>query len=468
MGTAGGKRAEIPYVLLVFLAALVVRVCAVALVPRALSNDIDLYRQLAESVVTKGSFSLGGKPTAFRPPLYPLLLVPCVALGDAAWWAMAGLHVALGLVAVLAVYAVGCRLGGRAVGTIAGLLVAGDPLLVWQSTQLMSETACVTMVALAIAAGVRACCGGLKRASFLAGVFAGLAALCRANLLPWAVWVPVVIGWVHLRWATGSLSIRGKNSDLAAGAGAPRSGSAPSRHLRGNRGNLREGITTALLVSCGVAIVLLPWGIRNRLVLGRWIFGTTHGGVTFLLANNDDFYDHIAEGNSPGSWQADRFQRWWTDQVASSGLQGEAQIEALAYRMAWNTIWRRPGEFARASLFRVGWLWSPLPEGGLGRGFPHWTTIRWMISGYYLALYAVAGLGLWQLCRRAKGEMSACTVILLGVGLIAVLTGVHALYWSNIRMRAPAMPFVCLMGALGALEIAKGQASFFARRLRAK
>jgi hypothetical protein len=42
-----------------------------------------------------------------------------------------------------------------------------------------------------------------------------------------------------------------------------------------------------------------------------------------------------------------------------------------------------------------------------------------------------------------------------GVLLCVVFTGVHTFYWSNLRMRAPLMPFVACVAA-GALFPRKG------------
>ena len=62
-------------------------------------SDPDNYLPLARSLADGRGFRLpDGGPTAYRPPLYPLLLAPMVAtLGD--WllpWGVATLHVGLG------------------------------------------------------------------------------------------------------------------------------------------------------------------------------------------------------------------------------------------------------------------------------------------------------------------------------------------------------------------------------------
>src|SRR4051812_37709214 len=60
-------------------------------------DDPDSYLLLARSLADGRGFTLNGRPTAYRPPLYPLVLAPLVAtLGDRLAWGVAGLHLALG------------------------------------------------------------------------------------------------------------------------------------------------------------------------------------------------------------------------------------------------------------------------------------------------------------------------------------------------------------------------------------
>ena len=53
-------------------------------------DDPDNYLPLARSLAAGDGFCLQGRPTAYRPPLYPLLLAPLiVAAGDPASWGIA-------------------------------------------------------------------------------------------------------------------------------------------------------------------------------------------------------------------------------------------------------------------------------------------------------------------------------------------------------------------------------------------
>ena len=60
--------------------------------PDALSADPDGYRRVAENLLEHGCFGHGQTPTAYRPPLYPLVLAPCVACGEYGRLAVAVLH----------------------------------------------------------------------------------------------------------------------------------------------------------------------------------------------------------------------------------------------------------------------------------------------------------------------------------------------------------------------------------------
>src|SRR5271154_2899152 len=64
-------------------------------------DDPDNYLPLARAVAAGEGFSLNGRPTAYRPPLYPLLLAPSIlVLGERAAWGIALFHLGLGAGAI--------------------------------------------------------------------------------------------------------------------------------------------------------------------------------------------------------------------------------------------------------------------------------------------------------------------------------------------------------------------------------
>ncbi|MCD4726986.1 MAG: hypothetical protein K8R46_04960 [Pirellulales bacterium] len=290
--------------------------------PDALTADTDDYRRLAENLVKHGTFGHGATPTAFRPPLYPILLTGCVVAGDYCRLAIGVLHVILGTATVGLVFVLGSWWGlGRRAAAIAALLVACDPILLFQSTQIMTETS----AALLAVVGLIALTWVGKRsvpAAMLAGAVLALGALCRPTLLLWIIAVGTVF------WLLQNKNSRGLTS--------------PGRVFS----NLRLPAAFAL----GAAVVLSPWVIRNQLQFGRPIATTTHGGYTLLLANNPEFYRWLHAGQWGDVWRADRFNAEWEQRCPRN----EIAADRLAYDEAWQTIRREPGTFAYSCLVRLG------------------------------------------------------------------------------------------------------------------
>jgi hypothetical protein len=71
--------------------------------PHALQADPDGYRRLAQNVREHGTFGYGTSPTAYRPPLYPLVLAPLVAPGSSGAVPIGVLHLLLGVATVVVV-----------------------------------------------------------------------------------------------------------------------------------------------------------------------------------------------------------------------------------------------------------------------------------------------------------------------------------------------------------------------------
>ena len=228
-------------------------------------DDPDNYLPLARSLAAGEGFAFKGRPTAYRPPLYPLVLAPLVAAGDG-WARLGDRAVAPGA---------GGRHGmddrdrGRRFGLsrtramAAAFVVACDPVLVWQSRSVMTETPAAFLVAATLAAtrpgGVRGAVRG--------GLWFGLAALCRPSILAGTV-LTILAGIVV------------------------------------KPGDLRQRLVRSGCLALTVGLVLLPWMIRNLLVFGEPVWTTTHGGYTLALANNPVYYRDVLNGPPGGSGPA--------------------------------------------------------------------------------------------------------------------------------------------------------------------
>jgi hypothetical protein len=447
--------------LLLLILATVIRGGVLLATPDSLRSDPDGYRRLAENLVAHGTFGADNVPTAFRPPLYPLVLAGCVALGDCSRTAIGVLHVVLGVATVWLVWVLGRWWGLRRwAAMLAALLVACDPILLKWSTQVMTETLAVFLataglVVLSIrhtpcAVGEAAeAADGTRRVpatqAVLAGAVLALGAICRPTLLLWAIacGVALFVGCVLAR------TRKRRNSQTAWYIRVP--ACVQARTLR-----------LPLAFFFGLLLVLAPWAIRNQLQFGRPIVTTTHGGYTLLLANNPEFYEWLRTGPWGSVWRSDRFDADWDGRKPP----GEVASDRAAYDEAWQTIRREPGTFVYSCLVRLGRFWSPLPhqvaadETPLGR-LSRWAVATWYVVEFLLATFGiVSGLRTKGEGRRERGEERESEIFpppspfpllsaswLWGLLLVLCLSAVHTFYWTDMRMRAPIMPVVALAAA---------------------
>lgn len=405
-----------------------------------LRQDPDAYREIAENMLQYGVFGLTGKsgpspsvvPTAYRPPLYPLLLAslrameaPLVSLAK-----VAVVHLFLGVATVALTWLCAWQYCGMPQwqAVLAGLIVACDPILLHQQSLVMTETLATALAAIALMClAFWSMRPGLGSAA-LAGLSIGCCSLCRPTFLPWLGLVALAIAIAPPAAATARTKIE----------------AAPRPQWR------RAPVVRRLAWACVAAVagvaVMLPWGARNAWVFGRPILTTTHGGYTLELGNNPQFYDWLSSSEvlpwDSRAWQAER-------QAAMSHIRVDEPSELFwdrwAYQRAWQAIRERPGDFFRACLYRLVQLWSPLPHRLTSEESMARSAGRWAVAGWYCGVYLLATCGVARLGRKVLDSPW-----LWGVLLVATWTAVHTLYWTNLRMRAPLIPFVALLAAEGA------------------
>jgi hypothetical protein len=321
---------------------------------------------------------------------------------------------------------------------LAASLTACDPILLNQSTQIMTETLATLLATAALAgltplaespdrhdqsAGAMVRTRRLGLRSAVTGLLVGLACLCRPTFLPWSVFCAASI--LRMPWA------------------------------------LKTRLQIGTWFAFGVAVTVLPWGWRNWQQFGQLRLSTSHGGYTLLLGNNPSFYRYLRSGSWGDVWDADELSRAWGRRAELSGADDdlfalsavesspremaaartEAEDDQLAYAFANRFIREEPGMFLWSCVVRVGRLWHVLPK-QLSAGEPAWrTAMRWAVAAWYIALFGLA-------LRAATCNVNLLrTPWLWGASLCLVFTIVHAFYWSDMRMRAPLMPFICLLAA---------------------
>jgi hypothetical protein len=392
------------------------RLSAMWCFPSHAQQDLDAYLGIALNIAEGIGFCTPGStsPTAYRPPLYPLLLATVVNWG---WWGFCVLHLLLGLVLLLAQWRAAIQLGLTKSGVLlAVLLVAIDPLLIWYGTYPMTEPLCVALSALLL----------LRltipiQQSWTTGLLTGLLfGLCVLSRPTYWVWGAGMIALWSLRrgWQ--------KTNPPAAATGVYR------------------GYSTGLV--CGVLLLVTPWVLRNWLMLGHPVVMTTHGGYTLLLANNPSFYAEEVEQPGGKVWRGEPFDRWSAgvqQQLAEAGIQGEVETDRFLAQQAQGFIRQHPARFLRACWHRFRMFWNVSPSTELPTSMPGWTF--WCVGAGYSLWWLLAISGLWRICgNRTHLSPAQRRGWLAAIVLMGAYTLMHSVYWSNMRLRAPVVPAVAL------------------------
>ena len=440
--------------LLIFLVVMLRGGFAIATAPN-LRADPDAYALIARGIAAGGGVStvdqLGQThPTAFRPPAYPWLLSWLVVDGELWLPGVALLHLVLGVLTAVLTYAVADRIGGPRCGWVAAGLVTIEPLLLWSASLVMTEmlAATLTIAAWWVSQPRRDRTDGQggSHVEFWArsaalGLVLAAGYLARPAMLVWAV------SWLLVR------SLRPASSDER---------------------------TQSLLATGLVAVAVSLWTTRNLSVVGHPVWATTHGGYTLLLGNNELIYRETqrrwskpwrpgrwvpwhrepwdateflarydpsghSDMTDPRHWIASRSPTVTDDRLGTSSEISRAPGESewfqdqRAAAAAKATIRRHPPLFLISCIDRVLKLWHPFAMSTAGR-----STLLIIATGAFEAVFlALSLLGGWRLvvAGRARWLMPA-------LSLVISLTAVHAIYWSNPRMRAPAVPALAVLAAI--------------------
>jgi len=355
-----------------------------------------------------------GESTAFRPPLYPLVLAAVYAVGGH-WSAGRVLNALLGVAVVALVFLIAQRLWGRRTAVVAGVLAAIFPPLVTFAATLLSESLFIALV--------------------LAAVLATLE-YRRSRHLGWAVAAGVVCGLAALTRANGILLVVG------AGAGV---------------WVLRPRLSRAALVAPAVVVVVAaltvaPWVVRNTIVFHRFVGISDQTGEALAGTYNSQARQ---KGDLPGRGrppqQLPTFQGLFRDRrLDEAALMSRLTSRGLTYmadhpgRVAETSVWNTLRVFAvvHDGPFRPGWEAGVLQATGDGRLASPLVPVT---------LYAILILALIGVVAQVRGRARRAPPFIWWFPVLMVLPAI--VVWGQPRYRAPVDPFLVMLAAVGLVAI---------------
>jgi len=386
-----------------------------------LEHDVDRYLHLGKTLADSSSYRLHNEPTAFRPILYPLLIAAGLKIGLAAKiWVMI-LHVVLAVGTVWLTFCLGRHIKDEKTGWFAGILVMIDPILLHQSTWIMTETLATFLAVLTMLRVAKLLENPGVLNTLLAALSFSLAGYCRPTFYAYALLTLILLLLIL-------------------------------------QTSLLKRLITSFAIGSLILLTLLPWIHRNYKLFDKPILATTHGGYTLLLGNNPLYYQQLNQDVS--IYSAEEFDEgvrrfnisenpgydFWSAEASLKQPivnRNEAERDSFTYAVAFHHIKESPVDFALSCLTRVKAFWTPLPAAMPERS----DTERYVIGIWYALIYLfVLNFTLFHFRQWFHSGLFAGFCIALSFTLI------HAVFWSNMRMRAPIVPLLCLVAAVSFLS----------------
>ena len=398
--------------------AALLRAAALQMGSGHLADDRDDYLLVARHYAAEGFLTpFVGIPSSFRPPLFPLVVAAILKAGGGSL-VLGLVQLVLGTATVALTWRIGQRLGLGSLAAIAAGLVAVDPLLIEYTTFPMTETLFTFLVTLLVWVSIPKSRAGRRPVNCKSGgrgrplwSVRPVSAddLARGRSCRSVVVVPTEDG------TRARQSDRAKCRGCALGGGDNRFsvGAAQREDPRLAR---PDHHARRIHAAPGQQRGVLPPGRRPSLP----------GGMA--RPRTRPLPTAMVQGILVG--QMDR-------QIGPAA--GELAQDRWMYDRAWQAISASPRLFLRACLLRFAEFWNVMPLS------PSRTAISailvWSLAAGYVIELVLFIVGLASLFRRGIGLWYFPLLLVLNFTLV------HLFYWSNMRMRAPLVPIIALVGA---------------------
>ena len=342
------------------------------------NTDAIEYHQLAKNIVEGKGYSWKGRPTSYRPPLYPAFLASIYFFAKGSGLsAVRFVQAALGVLSVLLIFFITRLLfRKRSAEIIAGLIAAVYIFHIYWASELYTETLFMFLMASSLFLLLKSAQTEKVIWLLAGGAALGLAALCRSTALVFAAFV---ILWLFIYF----------------------------------RKNWVAFFSRVFVFLGPLILVILPWTVRNYRAHHAFVLISTNGGRTFSAGVAEDY---LASLGLKGLIPKTRFH---------SGT--EVERDKRYYRIALRAIGNNKLAFAKLTGGKFLHFWSP---------FVTDQRSLFVILGavFYIPVLILGALGI--IFSFVKKEASDKMVILI-LFLFLSFSLLHAIYIPNIRFRLP-------------------------------
>lgn len=353
-------------------------------------SDEEDYHQLSQSIREAHSFSTPAGPTAYRPPGYPLFIaiVTSIFSGNQSVLIFQAL---LDCVICLLLYKIGLAVGGSTVGFTAMCYWAFFPSSVLMTGLLLSET-----LFTAILIGAVSIILIWPTQSILLGLMFGLGILIKPQM--------AVMAGVSLVW-----------------------------NLIGKR--WKESI----IIASAIGILVMPWIIRNAVVMDAPVL-STNGGMNFWIGNNPD---------ANGSYKI-------PNSNPLDSISNEREQSNEGYRRGVRFLLTHPADAVILAGKKIAYLWSSqhyllyLSRKESELTIPYRLFVQQLSFGSILILnvpYIILVIG--GIAGFFLFPAPSSTVRQLFLTLILLWMGFHVLYFGAARFMYPLLPILVLTTSVG-------------------
>ena len=378
--------------------------------------DATAYATIAANLEHDQGFTLGSaatQPASNYSPGLPLFVAGVYKVAGGVHERTARLVLALlGTLAVLFTYLIGRRLSGPAAGLIGAAAIAIYPALLEYQGMLMGEPLAATLLSGAVLATLWAADSNGGSRWLLPGFAFGALALVRPEYLGVAVLVALIV--------------------LA----------------NNGRAGWRASLAPAALLLAGVAVIVVPWTVRNAIALDRFVPISTGGGQvlfagTYLPSDGDPEEVGAEEvERHPELFGRHAVERLRLEQILARlahqrypRLETDKALSKMGKEQLWDDLSEEPLEYTGFVATKVWRIWTHGQRAVMQE--PGWKLFHWA-----LLVFGLIGLAVLALRRRWEALLIA-TIFL-------AITAISALLVASPRRVLVMMPLLAALAGVGA------------------